>query len=111
MPASFATLETAMVGGVVEEPMMISALDLVTNRRALVVAVGGIAAVVEHDDLQRHAAELLRHEFQRVALGNAERRARAGRGGGDADGDFASLGQGEAEAGRASVAAAMAAVR
>ena len=41
MPASFATVETATVGGVVEEPMMMSALDSVTNRRALVVAVVG----------------------------------------------------------------------
>src|SRR4051794_36256035 len=41
MPASLATLDTAMVGGVVEEPMMMSALDSVTKRRALVVAVVG----------------------------------------------------------------------
>src|SRR6267142_684559 len=41
IPASFATVETATVGGVVEEPMMISALDSVTNRRALVVAAVG----------------------------------------------------------------------
>src|SRR6201986_1042947 len=38
MLASFATVDTAMVGGVVQEPMMMSALDSVTNRRALVVA-------------------------------------------------------------------------
>src|SRR6201986_4562808 len=41
MPASLATLETAMVGGVAEEPMMTSAFDSVTKRRALVVAVVG----------------------------------------------------------------------
>src|SRR3954470_17597688 len=41
IPASLATLDTAMVGGVVEEPMMISALDSVTKRRALVVALVG----------------------------------------------------------------------
>src|ERR1700761_1396728 len=41
MPASLATLETAIVGGVVAEPMMMSALDSVTKRRALVVAVAG----------------------------------------------------------------------
>src|SRR3954468_18535659 len=41
MPASLATLDTAMVGGVVEDPMMISALDSVTKRRALVVAAVG----------------------------------------------------------------------
>src|SRR5882672_1497485 len=41
MPASLATVETAMVGGVVDDPMMISALDSVTKRRALVVAVVG----------------------------------------------------------------------
>src|SRR3954469_25300018 len=41
MPASLATLETATVGGVVEDPMMISALDSVTKRRALVVAAVG----------------------------------------------------------------------
>src|SRR5437588_7633492 len=41
MPASLATLETAIVGGVVEEPMMMSALDSVTKRRALVVALVG----------------------------------------------------------------------
>src|SRR6478752_10765085 len=41
IPASLATVETAMVGGVVEEPMMMSALDSVTNRRALVVALVG----------------------------------------------------------------------
>src|SRR2546421_13011975 len=41
MPASFATLDTAIVGGVVDEPMIISALDSVTKRRALVVALVG----------------------------------------------------------------------
>src|SRR6476659_9304382 len=41
MPASLATVETAMVGGVVDEPMMMSALDSVTKRRALVVALVG----------------------------------------------------------------------
>src|SRR3954470_7962057 len=41
MPASLATVETAIVGGVVDDPMMISALDSVTKRRALVVAVVG----------------------------------------------------------------------
>src|SRR5215217_5502489 len=41
MPASLATVETAIVGGVVEEPMMMSALDSVTKRRALVVALIG----------------------------------------------------------------------
>src|SRR5450432_3679958 len=41
IPASLATLETATVGGVVEEPMMMSALDSVTKRRALVVALVG----------------------------------------------------------------------
>src|SRR6185437_14908009 len=41
MPASLATLETAIVDGVVDDPMMMSALDSVTKRRALVVAVVG----------------------------------------------------------------------
>src|SRR5258707_2354808 len=41
MAASFATVDTAIVGGVVQEPMMMSALDSVTNRRALVVAAVG----------------------------------------------------------------------
>src|ERR1700730_13347912 len=41
MPASLATLDTAMVGGVVDEPMMMSALDSVTKRRALVGALVG----------------------------------------------------------------------
>src|SRR6266436_7683489 len=41
MPASLATLDTAIVGGVMEDPMMMSALDSVTKRRALVVAVVG----------------------------------------------------------------------
>src|SRR6202043_2994124 len=41
MPASLATLDTARLGGVVEEPMMTSALVSVTNRRALVVALVG----------------------------------------------------------------------
>src|SRR5258705_3790880 len=41
IPASLATLDTAMVGGVVDEPMMMSALDSVTKRRALVVALVG----------------------------------------------------------------------
>src|SRR5579872_1929268 len=41
MPASLATLDTAMVDGVVDDPMMISALDSVTKRRALVVALVG----------------------------------------------------------------------
>src|ERR1700687_2392528 len=41
MPASLATLDTAMVGGVVDDPMMISALVSVIKRRALVVALVG----------------------------------------------------------------------
>src|ERR1700704_131172 len=41
MPASFAKVDTAMLGGVVDEPMMMSALDSVTKRRALVVALVG----------------------------------------------------------------------
>src|SRR5476651_904384 len=41
MPASLATLDTATVGGVVDEPMMMSALDSVTKRRALLVALVG----------------------------------------------------------------------
>src|SRR4249919_2857666 len=41
IPASLATLDTAMVGGVVDDPMMMSALDSVTKRRALVVALVG----------------------------------------------------------------------
>src|SRR3954447_4666510 len=41
MPASLATLDTAMLGGVVDEPMIISALDSVTKRRAFVVALVG----------------------------------------------------------------------
>src|ERR1700753_1565851 len=41
MPASLATLDTASVGGVVDDPMMMSALDSVTKRRALVVALVG----------------------------------------------------------------------
>src|ERR1700712_1385353 len=40
-PASLATVETAIEGGVVDEPMMMSALDSVTKRRALVVALVG----------------------------------------------------------------------
>src|SRR5580693_3283607 len=41
MPASLATLDTAIVDGVIDEPMMTSALDSVTKRRALVVALVG----------------------------------------------------------------------
>src|SRR5436305_14159945 len=41
MPASLATLDTATVGGVVDEPMMMSELDSVTKRRALVMALVG----------------------------------------------------------------------
>src|SRR5665213_4598043 len=41
MPASLATLETAIDVGVIDEPMMMSALDSVTKRRALVVALVG----------------------------------------------------------------------
>src|ERR1700761_9738079 len=41
IPASLATLEMAIVGGVVDEPMMMSAFDSVTKRRALVVALVG----------------------------------------------------------------------
>src|SRR5262249_3035727 len=44
MPASLATLATAMLDGVVEDPMMTSALDSVTKRRLLVVAVVGSPA-------------------------------------------------------------------
>src|SRR5450755_1395912 len=40
-PASLATVETATLGGVVDDPMMMSALDSVTKRRALVVALVG----------------------------------------------------------------------
>src|SRR3984957_2971370 len=39
--ASLATFETATVGGVVDEPMLMSALDSVTKGRALVVALVG----------------------------------------------------------------------
>src|SRR6185436_12219605 len=42
--ASAATLATAMLAGVIDEPMMMSALDSVTKRRALVVAVVGSPA-------------------------------------------------------------------
>src|SRR5215475_11865283 len=41
MPASLATFEIAIDGGVVDEPMMMSAFDSVTKRRAFVVAVVG----------------------------------------------------------------------
>src|SRR5579863_3792991 len=41
MPASLATFDTAIVEGVVDDPMMMSALDSVTKRRALVVALVG----------------------------------------------------------------------
>src|SRR5690242_14504306 len=44
MPASLATFETAIVAGVFDEPMMMSAFDSVTKRRALVVAVVGSPA-------------------------------------------------------------------
>src|ERR1019366_190030 len=40
-PASWATVYPATLGGVVDEPMMMSALDSVTKRRALVVALVG----------------------------------------------------------------------
>src|SRR5476649_2503540 len=40
-PASLATVDTATVGGVVDEPMMMAAVDSVTKRRALVVATVG----------------------------------------------------------------------
>ena len=39
--ASLATVDIAMLGGVVDEPMMTSALDSVTKRRALLVAAVG----------------------------------------------------------------------
>src|SRR5690242_1422885 len=41
IPASLATLETAIVGGVVDDARMISAFDSVTKRRAFVVALVG----------------------------------------------------------------------
>src|SRR5215510_13840392 len=41
MPASLATVDTAIVAGVIDEPMMMTALDSVTKRRALVVAAVG----------------------------------------------------------------------
>src|SRR5437588_2962946 len=41
MLASLATVDTAIVVGVMQEPMMMSAFDSVTNRRALVVAAVG----------------------------------------------------------------------
>src|SRR5437868_2723827 len=43
-PTSLATVDIAIDGGVVDEPTMISALDSVTNRRALVVAAVGSPA-------------------------------------------------------------------
>ena len=91
MPASFATLATAMVGGVIDEPMMMSALDSVTKRRALVVAVVGIAAVIEHDDLQRHAADLLGTKSSELRSGMPSAARGAGGGDGDADDDFVAL--------------------
>src|ERR1700757_2327834 len=44
MPASLATLETAIVAGVFDEPMMMSAFCSMTKRRVLVVAVVGSPA-------------------------------------------------------------------
>src|ERR1700759_2232654 len=44
MPASLATLETAIVAGVFDEAMMMSAFCSVTKRRALVVALVGSPA-------------------------------------------------------------------
>src|ERR1700687_4335558 len=41
MPASWATWNAAVVGGVVDEPIMMSALDSVTKLRALMVALVG----------------------------------------------------------------------
>src|SRR6202171_6075726 len=41
MAASLATVDTAIVGGVVQEPMMMSGLDSVAERRACVVAAVG----------------------------------------------------------------------
>src|ERR1700729_3920850 len=41
MPASAATVEIGIVGGGVEDPTITSALDSVTKRRALVVALVG----------------------------------------------------------------------
>ena len=43
-PTSLETVEIAIDGGVVDEPMMMSALDSVTNLRALVVAAVGSPA-------------------------------------------------------------------
>src|ERR1700730_12837785 len=34
---------------------------------------GGVAAIVEHDQLERHAADFLRNEVERVPFGNPER--------------------------------------
>ena len=78
MPASLATLDTAIVGGVVDEPMMMSALDSVTKRRALVVAVVGSPPSSSTITFSGTPRDLLGHEFQRIALGNAERRAGSG---------------------------------
>src|ERR1700759_2677686 len=44
MPASLATLDPAIVAGVFDEPMMMSAFCSTTKRRALVVAVVGSPA-------------------------------------------------------------------
>ncbi len=81
------------LGGVTDEPMMRSALDSVTKRRGIGGRGGRIAAIVEHDDLERHAADFLRHELERVAFGNAERGRGTGRGDGDADSDVGGLGK------------------
>src|SRR4029077_16494872 len=91
MPASLATLDTAIVGGVIDEPMMMSARDSVTKRRALVVAVVGSPPSSMDDDFERGAADLLWHEIKRVALGNAKCRRGARGGNRNADGDFAGL--------------------
>ena len=93
MPASFATVETATVEGVVDEPMMISALDLGDEAPRVGGRRGRIAAIIEHDDLDRHAADFLRHEVERIAFGNAERRRRPGRDDGNPDRDLVGLRQ------------------
>src|ERR1700760_39216 len=107
VPASLATFDTAMDEGVVDEPMMMSALDSVTKRRALVVALVGWPPSSSTITLRgtppislatnacaawkRRAAVLLGKNSDPACGGKGDRRRRSRRGDGDADGDFIGL--------------------
>ena len=110
MPASLATLETAMVAGVFDEPMMMSAFCSMTKRRALVVAVVGSPASSSTISFSGTPAISFGTNSSALRSGTPSAAAGPGRDQGDADGDFMGLRR-VGEPGSARTAASAAAAR